>query len=331
MLGGAHGFFTGARWATVSGPQRIVIPLPLAIHTANAWLFPGEQPALIDCGIGTPEGLAALHAGLAQNGVPANRLRLLVTHGHIDHAGNAHALHRDHGVRLQASRLESLFIESFRRDAPRRHAAFAKALQEHGCPPAALAAAQRRGERLDAWMEDTPIHEDLHPGQRLTLGSLEATASHAPGHTPGSFVYLTEDNHLVSGDTLLEHITSNAIELLDRDHGRYHQYLQTLDGLRRYVGCRVLPGHHDPFELTDALLDRHMAKHERRSQRVLERLVAPMQAWDLLPEVLPHLAQDEVFLGMCEVVGHLHHLEKQGRVEAVRATDGRRHYVRKPL
>lgn len=298
----------------MAGPRRIVIPLPLAIHTANAWLFPGDQHTLIDCGIGTPEGLAALHAGLLESRVPPDQLRLLVTHGHIDHAGNAHALHRDHGVPLQASRLESLFIETFRRDAPRRHNAFAKALRDHGCPPEAVAAAQERGERLDAWLEDTPIQEELHHGQRLLLGSMQATALHAPGHTPGSFVYLTDDSQLVSGDTLLQHITSNAIELLDRDHGRYHQYLQTLDGLRRYVGCRVLPGHHDPFDLTDALLDGHIDKHQRRSTKILGHLDRPKTAWQLLPEVLPHLAHDQTFLGMCEVVGHLHHLEIEGKV-----------------
>lgn len=312
----------------MAGPRRIVIPLPLAIHTANAWLFPGDRPTLIDCGIGTPDGLAALQAGLHENRVPADRLRLLVTHGHIDHAGNAHALHRDHGVRLQASPLESLFITSFRRDAPRRHNAYAKALREHGCPPEAVAAAQERGERLDGWLEDTPIHDELHEGQRLVLGNTEATALHAPGHTPGSFVYLTDDNHLVSGDTLLEHITSNAIELLERDHGRYHQYLRTLDGLRRHVGCRVLPGHHDPFDLTDALLDGHLAKHERRSARVLANLDRPKSAWQLLPDVLPHLAHDQTFLGMCEVVGHLHHLELQGKVRKQRDEAGGQRFER---
>jgi glyoxylase-like metal-dependent hydrolase (beta-lactamase superfamily II) len=167
---------------------------------------------------------------------------------------------------------------------------------------------------MDPWMHDTPIQAPLRDGQRLRLGATDATAHLTPGHTPGSTVFATADNDLLSGDTLLEHITSNAIELLDRDKGRYAQYLRTLDGLHRFVGCRVLPGHHDPFMLSAALLDGHLEKHRRRGEKVLAALDAPRTAWELLPRVLPHLAHDQVFLGMCEVVGHLHALELEGKV-----------------
>lgn len=318
----------------LASPIRIEVPLPLALRSANAWLFPGasgQPPALVDCGIGTPEGRAVLQAGLVAAGVTENSargLRLFVTHGHIDHAGNAAALARDHGAVLHAPRSESRFIETFRADASRRHAAFARALADHGCPPPVVAEAQQRGERLDAWLEDTPIGHDLHDGERVLLGTVEATAHHAPGHTPGSTVYLTADNDLLTGDTLLEHITSNAVELLDRDRGRYHQYLKTLDGLRRFVGCRALPGHHGAFDLTDALLDGHLAKHAKRSAKVLSHLDRPKTAHQLLPEVLPHLAGDQVFLGMCEVVGHLHHLVETGQAKTVASDDGLRRFIR---
>ena len=308
-------------WRVPASPIRIEVPLPLALRSANAWLFPGREPARVDCGIGTPDGHAALLAGLRSAGVDPRGLRLFLTHGHIDHAGNAGALHRGHGVRLQAPREEALFVETFRRDAPRRHAAFAKALAENGCPPDVVAAAQRRAEHLDGMLEDTPIHADLPDGARLRLGDVDATAHRTPGHTPGSTVYLTADNDLLTGDTLLEHITSNAIELLPRDRGRYDQYLRTLDGLRRFVGTRALPGHHGAFALTDALLDGHLDKHGKRSAKVLAALDRPKTAFQLLPDVLPHLAHDQVFLGMCEVVGHLRHLEIQGKAKPV-AADG---------
>lgn len=311
----------------MASPARIVIPLPLVLKSANAWVFAGTQPALVDCGIGTPEGLVALHAGLRKADVDPRALRLFVTHGHIDHAGNAEALRRDHGVPLAAPHEESRFLESFRRDAARRNDAFSRALQLHGSPPDVVDATRQRGERFDDWLEDTPIANPLKDGDRLRLGDTEATAHITPGHTPGSTVFLTEDNDLLSGDTLLEHITSNAIELLDGDHGRYHQYLKTLERLRRFVGVQVLPGHHDPFRLTDALLDGHLAKHQRRSARVLEHLDRPKTAWQLLYEVLPHLAHDQTFLGMCEVVGHLHHLEIEGKVGQIKS-DGVRRFVR---
>lgn len=308
--------------------MRIVVPLPLALKSANSWLFPGSQPALVDCGVGTTQGHDALLRGLRDAKVDPARLHLFVTHGHIDHAGNAAALRREHGVELHAPRAEAAFLETFRQDAGRRAGAFSRALARHGAPPEAIAASKDRAAHMDPWMEDVPIGRDLVDGQKLLLGDTDVVAHLTPGHTPGSTVFLTAGNELLSGDTLLEHITSNAIELLERDKGRYAQYLRTLDGLRRFVGARVLPGHHDPFPLTEALLDGHLEKHERRSRRVLGHLDRPKTAWQLLYEVLPHLAHDQVFLGMCEVVGHLHKLELEGKVRMVEGDDGVRRFSR---
>lgn len=325
-------FEASPAWAgRVPSPLRIVVPLPFALRSANAWLFPGRQPALVDSGIGTPEGHQALMAGLREAAVdPAGPggLRLFVTHGHIDHAGNAAALNRDHGVVLAAPDDERPFIETFRRDAEKRAGAFSRALERHGAPAEAVAAARQRAALLDSWMHDAPIGKPLADGQRLLLGDTDAVAHITPGHTPGSTVFLTSGNDLLSGDTLLEHITSNAIELLDRDKGRYAQYLRTLEGLRRFVGCHVLPGHHDPFRLTDSLLESHLEKHHKRGARVLGHLDRPKTAWQLLYEVLPHLAHDQQFLGMCEVVGHLHHLEIQGKVRMRQDGDGVRRFER---
>jgi len=314
----------------VPQPQRILIPLPLALRTANAWLYPGrggDPSALVDSGIGTTEGYDALRQGLWDSGVDANGLALFITHGHVDHAGNAARLRREFGALLHAPREESPYVETFRRDSDRRYAAYTKALKSHGVPVEEIAKMQQRGQEMDPWHEDVPIQAPLVDGQRLQLGATSATAHITPGHTPGSTVFATEDNDLLTGDTLLEHITSNAIEVTDRDKGRYAQYLRTLDGLRRFVGMRALPGHHDPFQVTDALLDNHLAKHEARSRRILDHLDGPRTAWQLVPEVFPRLVHDQSFLGVCEVVGHLHALEEQGRV-LMRESGGKRTFLR---
>lgn len=319
-----------ARAVPAPEPQRILVPLPLMLRSANAWLFPGTggaPSALVDSGIGTPEGYATLRNALWDSGVDANGLRLFITHGHIDHAGNAMRLRREFGAALHAPREEAPYVESFRRDAGHRYAAYTAALRAHGVPEPEIQAMRRRGEEMDPWTEDVPIQAHLADGQRIRLGDTAATVHVTPGHTAGSAVYETESNDLLTGDTLLEHITSNAIELADLDKGRYAQYLRTLDGLRRFVGMRALPGHHEPFEVTDALLDQHLAKHRKRSGRILERLDQPRTAWDLVPIVFPHLAGDQSFLGMCEVVGHLHALELEGQA-VVRESEGVRRFVR---
>ncbi len=296
-------------------PLRIELPVDLPLRSANAWLFPGDSPVLVDSGAGTDEAYTLLRRALWDSGANLNSLRLVVTHGHVDHAGNAARLRREFGTPLWCPQVEAPFVETFRRDAPRRLEAFSRALVSHGVPPDALERSRDRGRHLDTWMEDVPIGRALADGDRIVLGGTEARVRFTPGHTPGSLCIATEDNLVLTGDTLLEHITSNAVEILDRDRGRYHQYVKTLDGLRRFVGCEALPGHHAAFRITDGLLDGHQEKHHRRSERILAALDRPKTAWQVLQEVLPHLAHGQEFLGMCEVVGHLRHLEAEGKAK----------------
>lgn len=54
----------------------------------NTWLLPGREPTLIDAGIGMPEHVDAIAAALGR----ASLRRVLVTHGHADHASGVPAL-----------------------------------------------------------------------------------------------------------------------------------------------------------------------------------------------------------------------------------------------
>jgi glyoxylase-like metal-dependent hydrolase (beta-lactamase superfamily II) len=73
-------------------------PDPILVHAANpgpmtgagnnTWLVEGAEPALIDAGVGAPEHLVALERALG--GRPL--VRVLVTHGHPDHATGVPAI-----------------------------------------------------------------------------------------------------------------------------------------------------------------------------------------------------------------------------------------------
>jgi glyoxylase-like metal-dependent hydrolase (beta-lactamase superfamily II) len=54
----------------------------------NTWLLPGREPALIDAGVGAPGHIRAIEAALAGQSLR----RVLVTHGHADHASGMPAL-----------------------------------------------------------------------------------------------------------------------------------------------------------------------------------------------------------------------------------------------
>ena len=63
-------------------------PGPLTGWGNNTWLLDGPEPTLVDAGIGQPEHVDAVAAALG--GRPL--VRVLVTHGHSDHASGAPAL-----------------------------------------------------------------------------------------------------------------------------------------------------------------------------------------------------------------------------------------------
>lgn len=125
----------------------------------------------------------------------------------------------------------------------------------------------------------------------------------------------------------MERITSNALELLDADHGAHHRYIQAVERMRRFTDCTALPGHHAPFRITDEVLDRQLGFQQERARRIRDHLHRPRTAWDLMPEVFPGLERDgQHFMAMAELVGHLHALEIEGRAKAVER-DGLRCFV----
>lgn len=313
-------------------PVRIELPVPFPLKTVNAWLFPGDRPVLVDCGVGSSRSYQVLLEGLRKAGQDPSELTLYVTHGHVDHAGNARRLREDFGVPLHAPRSESAFIETFRQDAPDRNDAYAAALRHHGVPAEDVARIRADSDAIDRFLDDVPITADVPGHETAVFGDRDVEALHTPGHTPGSVSFrLTDDNELLTGDTLLEAITSNAVELLDDDKGRYHQYVQTLESLRPYVGVDCLPGHHAPFRLTDELLDRHLQHHRDRRGRILAALDRPRTGHQLFPIVFPGLDSDAaLFMGMAEIVGHLHSLELDGLVVKEKGPGGVRRYRRAP-
>ncbi len=305
---------------------RIELPVPFPLRTVNAWLFPGDAPALVDCGIGDTKVYRSLVEAVREHGVDPSDLTLYLSHGHVDHAGNALRLRNDFGVPLVAPKEEAPFVETFRRDEVPRNDAFAAALHAHGMPDDDVQRIREQSDDIDAHLDDCPITADLPDGIERIFGDQRVTTLRTPGHTPGSTCYVLEDS-ILTGDTLLEYITSNAVELKDDDKGAYHRYVETLDGLRRFIGMQALPGHHSPFTITEEVLEHHMSRHQKRRERILALLDRPKTAWQLFPSIFPGLDRDNhYFMGMAEIVGHLHSLEIDGLATS-REVDGLRRFV----
>jgi len=123
--------------------------------------------ALVDAGCGRSE--EALLKNIRSCGVDPGHIEyLLLTHCHFDHTGGAKSLKKRLGCQVIAHALDAPFLE--RGDD-------------------IVTAASWYGASIQGFAVDTVlsgVEEDIE------LGSHVIKAIHAPGHSPGSVVYLTE-------------------------------------------------------------------------------------------------------------------------------------------
>ncbi len=74
-------------------PFRLELPTGLQVGSVNAYLFTDPEPILIDTGIKRDESWQALEEGLAEHGLAVVDLsRVIITHAHVDHYGQAGAI-----------------------------------------------------------------------------------------------------------------------------------------------------------------------------------------------------------------------------------------------
>ena len=136
----------------------VVIPVtPFRQNTSLVWCTATMKGAFVDPG-GEVEKLVAV---AAERGVTIEKIML--THGHLDHAGAAAALSEKYGVP----------IEGPHRDEDWLRQGIAEAGARYGMTDA-------RACTLDRWLED---------GDVVTLGDVAFDVYHCPGHTPGHVIF----------------------------------------------------------------------------------------------------------------------------------------------
>jgi len=144
--------------------------IPVTLFQQNCSLVYDEAKkvgAIVDPGGDVPVILDAIR----QSGVKLGTL--LLTHGHIDHAGGAAELAETLGVPMEGPHVEDTFL--------------LEALPESG---AEYGMAGVRPVTPDRWLKE---------GDTVTVGDLEFRIYEAPGHTPGSVVFFNDQNRFEIG------------------------------------------------------------------------------------------------------------------------------------
>src|SRR2546423_8931263 len=187
---------------------------------ASYLLDTDDGPALFDCGPSTT--IDALKAGLADRGLALNDVRhLLLSHIHLDHAGAAGTLVREH---------PTLQVHVSAIGAP------------HLVDPGRLERSARRlyGDTFDTlWGELAPVPQDnVHDVDDRVLG---LTCFPTPGHASHHVSYLDRDGTLYAGDAAGVRIYPGRAVLPPTPPPEFslEQWVQTIEEIERHEPERL--------------------------------------------------------------------------------------------
>lgn len=304
----------------------VPIPFPQAGGPVNVYLLEEEDGGLclFDAGLGSPEAQAALEAGFARLGRSFEEIRrIVVSHGHVDHYGNAQTLVERAGgavpVLAHAADLGKIAASGPRwRD---RAPAYGAHLLRLGVPGEALARlASEVGGGYDLARRVKEVRA-VAPGERLRFLRFEAELLHMPGHTPGLLCLWDEEHRIfLADDHLLERVSPNPIIELGPggEEGFFRPlvaYLESVARLRALPVELVLPGHGPPFGDHAAVIDRLVGFYAQRQERILALLAdGPRTGWEVTAALFPRARPGDLFLAVSEAVANLEVLEARGAV-----------------
>jgi len=306
----------GGVLALAPGIHWLRMPLPFALNHINLWLI--EESAgwtLVDTGLGNraTRDLWKTNFDTALAGRPIQRI--VVTHYHPDHAGNAAWLCERFNAPLWMTRGEFLTVHAVLHGVASFSAAASSALfRANGMEPAAAAALLARGDLYRKLVPAfPPQHRRLMEGASVNLGGEEWRVIVGFGHAPEhASLYCERHNVLISGDMLLPKISTNvAVRPIDPMADPLGLFLASI---RRYrdlpEDVLVLPSHGVPFRGAHARVAALEAHHAERLDSLVKACAeTPKSAADLL-EVLfrRKLDSSQIFFAMGEAIAHVHHL-----------------------
>lgn len=174
------------------------------------WCEKTKRAAVVDPG----GDLDRIEAVLASQGLTLEKV--LITHGHCDHAGAATELAARHGVPIEGPQREDAFWLDKLEDQSRMF----------GLPAAQKFVPTR-------WLEQ---------GDSVTVGDEVLEVLHCPGHTPGHVVFFSRSaGTAIVGDVLF----AGSIGRTDFPRGDYDTLIDSIKGKLWPLGDGVefIPGH----------------------------------------------------------------------------------------
>ncbi len=211
----------------------------IGLSGVNCYLLTaGDGFVMVDTGLSSKR--EKLEKRLALAGCTPGRLKLiLLTHGDIDHVGNAAYLREAYGAKIAVHADDAGMVETGDMDLGRKPKLDSVTMTGRFIRVVGtLAELARRGSGLETFTPDVLVGD----GDELSAYGLDARVLHLPGHSPGSIGVLTAGGELVCGD-LLYNWRRPSVPICDDEAA----FGASMAKLRRLHIATIYPGHGKPF------------------------------------------------------------------------------------
>ena len=310
------------------GVHWLSMPLPFKLDHINLWLLEdGDGLTIVDTGIGDASTRALWEKLFIDK---KNIKRVIVTHYHPDHAGNAAWLCKRFGVELWMTQGEYLTAHAVRSSGAGYTAnAVLEVFRRNGldAESSARMATMRGNNRYAELVPEFPLcYRRIIEGDRIEIGRNAWRAIIGHGHAPEHLSLYGKDlNAVIAGDMLLSTISTNvSVWSIDPEGDPLRLFLESVACYRELpADVLVLPSHGRPFRGAHLRVQQLEQHHQERFAELMRSLREPKSAGDLLGVLFRRpLDAHQTFFAMGEAIAHLHCLYYAGKARRAVGKDG---------
>ena len=308
------------------------MPLPFALDHINLWLLRERDGwTAVDCGYGDAPTRALWERHFTDTLAALPITRIIATHYHPDHLGNAAWLAARFGAPVTMTQSEYLTAHA----VLDQRAGFAigdicALFLAHGLEAEHAAALEARGNAYRRGVPEAPrVFDRMQAGDTLDAGGIRWQVIPGHGHSPEhASLHSADAGVLISGDMLLPRISTNvSVGPAEPDGDPLGRFLASLSAFESLPPqTLVLPSHGLPFRgiaLRVAQLRAHHVARLAELEAAIRAADAPVSAAALVPVLFRRpLDLQQRFFAMGEAIAHLNHLWRAGRIGRTVAAGG---------
>jgi len=311
-----------------TGVYWLRMPLPFSLDHINLWLLEDcinsvEGWTLVDCGIDSPQTKDLWEQVIKNHLMNKPILRVITTHMHPDHLGNAHWLCKRFNAPLWMSAKEYDTAQHvLNSDSGFGGVLVAQFMALHGLANAQwLKSIEQRSDAFSNMVPKIPDHfVQIEHGLLIEIGNSSWRCIEGYGHSPEHIsLYNQERGLLISGDMLLPKISTNVSVWANAPES--NPVKEFLDSLLHFKplpeSTLVCPSHGLPFHGIAQRTNELRTHHEARLEEVFQACVLkPHSAHDVMGIMFKReIDLHQITFAIGEALAHLHWWWHQGALK----------------